>query len=293
MDNIVQLTAGITCCSNGIDPSRKAEVVSLVERLNSLGIGAVLSDCVFTKDDVFSGTGRERANALMEFYKDEKIDLILDISGGDIANEVLPYLDYEVIANSEKTFWGYSDLTTIDNAIYAKTGRSSILYQARMLTRDHGEERSGEFLRTVKGQMEHEAGRSLLDFDYEFIRGDILEGIVVGGNIRCFLKLAGTEYWPDMRGKILLLEAWHGRQAQMVTFLSQLQQMGVFEEISGILLGTFTQMEEEGCGPDIIALVKEFAGDKLPIVKSDQIGHGADARAIRIGAKIVRKRSGQ
>ena len=42
----------------------------------------------------------------------------------------------------------------------------------------------------------------------KFLQGSKMQGIVVGGNIRCLLKLAGTEYWPDMNGKILLLESF-------------------------------------------------------------------------------------
>lgn len=60
----------------------------------------------------------------MSFYRVQEIQAILDLSGGDLANELLPYLDYEVIGKSQAEFWGYSDLTTILNAIYAKTGRS-------------------------------------------------------------------------------------------------------------------------------------------------------------------------
>lgn len=275
------MIAGITCCSNGIHPSRRQEVDALVEKLNELGIDAVLSDCVYAKEDVFSGSGIERADALMNLYKDERVDFILDISGGDIANEVLPYLDYDIIKKCDKKFWGYSDLTTIDNAIYAKTGKASVLYQARMLTRTFGEERSQEFLKTVMNE-----GDDLLKFEHTFIQGDSIDGITVGGNIRCFLKLAGTPYWPNLEGKILVLEAWHGRMPQLTTFFSQLDQMGVFQKIKGVILGTFTQMEEEGYGEDVIRLVQRYVGDKMPIVKSSQIGHGADSRAIEIGAGI-------
>ena len=55
-------------------------------------------------------------------------------------NGVLPYLNYEVIADSDKTFWGYSDLTTVINAIYARTGKASVLYQIRNLIYNHGEQ---------------------------------------------------------------------------------------------------------------------------------------------------------
>lgn len=299
MANKIQLTAGITCCSNAIDPSRRDEVDTLVQKLDTIGIHAILSNCVFAKEGVFGGTGEERAKALMDFYRNDDVDLILDISGGDIANEVLPYLDFDLIAWRNKAFWGYSDLTTIDNAIYTKAGRSSVLYQARMLTRDFGEERTLEFLRTLELELQEYCEdrdpevKTLLDFDYEFVQGDMIDGIAVGGNIRCLLKLAGTPYWPDMTDKILVLEAWHGKVPQMVTFLSQLKEIGVFEQIGGIILGTFTEMEEAGCDPDIVTLVKRYAGTELPIIKSSQIGHGSDARAIEIGAHIRRVRNGQ
>lgn len=67
-----------------------------------------------------------------------------------------------------------------------------------------------------------------------------------------------------------------------MTYLSQLQCMGVFTKIAGIVLGTFTQMEVEGGSPDIVTLVQEYAGC-LPIVKTSRIGHGADSCGVVIG----------
>ena len=49
------------------------------------------------------------------------------ITGMNLSKE----LDYEVIAASKAVFWGYSDLSTVINAIYAKTGKSSVLYQVK------------------------------------------------------------------------------------------------------------------------------------------------------------------
>ena len=71
-----------------------------------------------------SGSPLEKARELMEFYEDASIKAIFDISGGDLANTILPYLDYERIASVKKQFCGYSDLTTIINAIYAKHRKS-------------------------------------------------------------------------------------------------------------------------------------------------------------------------
>ena len=113
-----------------------------------------------------------------------------------------------------------------------------------------------------------------------------MHGVVIGGNIRCFLKLAGTQYMPDLTDKNLLLESRSGKVAQMETFLCQLEQIGAFDKVAGILLGTFTQMEKEMCKPDIVTLVKRHVRDDMPIAVTKEIGHGTDSEAIRIGAEM-------
>ncbi len=271
----------LVCCSNGQNRRNEGIIKQLEIVLQQAGLTAVCSPYLYEKDSVFSGTGKERAESLMQFYQDDAIRAIFDLSGGDLANEILPYLDYEIIARSGKMFWGYSDLTTIINAVYAKTGKSSVLYQIKNLVSRDGKEQYGNWLSTVLHGED-----ALFDFRYRMVQGESMQGIVVGGNIRCLLKLAGTGYWPDMTEKVLLLESLHGTVPQMVTYLNQLAQIGVFSQIKGILLGTFTQMEDENIQPGIVELVKQYAGREIPIAKTEAIGHGTDSRAIMIGKEI-------
>lgn len=272
---------GIVCCSNGQKVTYKDKLQRLEETLKDMGLQPVFSDYIYEKEGPFSGTAKERAEALMDFYRDEEIKGIFDISGGDLANGVLPYLDYEVIAGSSKLFWGYSDLTTLINAIYHKTGRPSVLYQIRNLIYDHKEAQIPDFKNTVL-----ENGTALLRPRWKFIQQNKMQGIVVGGNIRCFLKLAGTEYMPSLDGKILFLESLSGSPAVIETYLCQLQQLGAFEKVSGILLGTFTEMEREGYTPTVETLVKIMAGENMPIAVTKEIGHGTDSKGIVIGQEI-------
>lgn len=269
---------GIVCCSNGQKKEYSEKIKHLEEILKSIGLCPVFSDYIYAKEDVFSGTAKERAQALMDFYRDDEIKGIFDISGGDIANGILPYLDYEVIADSEKIFWGYSDLTAVINAIYAKTGKASVLYQIRNLLYDHGERQIEDFRNTVINHTD-----DLFHIDCRLERGKELQGIVIGGNIRCFLKLAGTEYMPDFTDKVLLLESYSGTAAKMETYLCQLEQLGAFRKVAGILLGTFTEMQEKNCKPSIETLVRKFVGDRIPVAVTEQIGHGTDAKGIWIG----------
>ena len=276
MQRITQ-QAGIVCCSDGFAKNQQEQVHNLRDALRQMNISVIMSPYLYQG----IGTAKQKAQALMALYGNDDIHDVFDISGGDLANELLPYLDYKRIADSGKTFWGYSDLTSILNGIYSKTGNPGVLYQIRNLIGVCGQEQQEKFY-----QMLQRKGDDLFRFDYHFIQGTEMEGIVIGGNIRCLLKLAGTEYFPDCHERILLLESLSGDMSRITAYFSQLQQMGVFDRCVGILLGTFTQLEQENGIDAAPILLQRFVRRDLPIAKTQQIGHGADSKAIMIGRSM-------
>ena len=215
----------------------------------------------------------KKAKILNDMYEDQEIKMIFDVSGGDLANGIIDYLDYTIIKNNPKPFFGYSDLTCVINAIYTKTGNMSFLYQIRNI---QDPKQHTDFKETILNHQD-----DLFTFNYHFIQGDHLEGIAIGGNIRCLLKLAGTSYFPDMKDKILFIESLGGESERIYSYLVQLRMLGVFDEIAGIILGTFTMMEKKNCQPDIEDLIKRMT-DK-PIVRTYEIGHGIHSKALIIG----------
>ena len=273
------MKAGISVCSNGLMLEWKPQVEELIDSLKEIDVDCVLSSHIYANLDEFSGTDKERAEELMRLYSDAEITDIFDISGGDLANGVLKYLDYEIIAGSNKTFWGYSDLTTVINAIYAMTGKPSVLYQVKNMVWDKTGVQKKRFSDYKSGKND-----DLFDIKYSFLQGKSMEGIVVGGNIRCFTKLAGTKYWPDMKGKILLLESLGGECGQIATLFNQLDSIGVFDEVAGVLLGTFTNYEKAGLKLSVYDLLKMHISDALPVACTKGIGHGNDSKAIWIGS---------
>lgn len=271
----------IISCSNGLQESARPTLDKLLDILSSLGLNVILSSAIYVKDDgLSSGSGKERGKELMKLYKDSSIDAIFDVSGGDLANEVLEYIDFDIIKNNPKPFIGYSDLSVILNSICSQVGDTSYLYQVRHIVAN--KENLNRFINFIK-----DSNNDLFNIDYRWIQGESMEGIVIGGNIRCTLKLAGTKYMPNFKGKILLLESLGGDVAKMRTFLTQLKLMGAFKEINGIILGTFTEMEKNNYNPTIEELVKEIVNDKnMPIVKTEDIGHGNNSKCMAIGKEI-------
>ena len=273
----MQRKYGIVRCSNPQPPQAREEVSRLIEILGEKD-EEVLTGRNFYTDDPEFFFGDQRAQELMKLFQTTDMTDIFDISGGDMGNDVLDYLDYETIGKSNATFWGYSDLTTVINAIYTKTGKASHLFQIRNLVRDASGARLREF-----EKWRESADDTLFRFDYEFLRGESADGVIVGGNIRCLLKLAGTEFFPDMEGKILLLEALSGEVPQMTAQFAQLRQLGIFEKVKAVVLGTFSKMEETGATPTVEQIAMKSIPEHIPIIKTTQVGHAKTSKAVVIG----------
>ncbi|MDK0934357.1 LD-carboxypeptidase [Clostridium perfringens] len=277
---------GIISCSNGLSIKNKNIIDELKLNLKSLDIDMVEGDTLYAKEyNLFSGTGEEKARALEKLFLDKDIKMIFDISGGDLANEVLDFLDFNLIKENPKPFFGYSDLTVLLNAIYSQCDIITYNYQLRNLIGKFKEEQMQNFKASfIEGK------EDIFNLDYKWINGSYLEGIVVGGNIRCLLKLAGTKYMPDFKDKILFLESFSGNSANMVTYITQYKNLGVFNEVKGIILGEFTEMEREDLKPDIVEILKRVIGEiNIPILKTRDLGHGADAKCIPIGKYLIFK----
>lgn len=273
----------IVACSNGQPLTNKPQIELLIKNLKNLGLDTICSDYIYEINSPFNGSAEDKGKAFMSLYKNNEVKAIFDISGGDLANEVLDYLDYDYISKNPKPFFGYSDLTTVLNSIYSQSNNPVYLYQIRNLIYSDNENQKAYFVNSLFNDK-----NDLFSFSYKFIQGKKIEGTVIGGNIRCFLKLAGTKYMPDFTDKVLFLESMGGEASLIYSFLNQLKQIGAFDKIQGLILGTFSKMQESNISPTIEELmVKIVNNPNLPIAKTEEIGHGSNSKCIVIGKSIT------
>lgn len=272
----------LVVCSNGKNIEDKDRLEKLESILVEMGLVPVFTKYIY-KDKFGRGAKAQvRAEELMSFYKNKEIKAIFDISGGDIANEILDYLDYDVIKRNYKPFFGYSDLTTVLNALRSQTNEVNYLYQILNIIE------SEEIKTSVENTfMKNE--QTLFDVNWKFLQGSRIEGEVIGGNIRCFLKLVGTRYFPEVENKVLFIEGLGTSIEGLVTHLVQLKQIGVFDKILGLLIGTFTKIEKEISVEELFELVQEYIPSSLAVAKTQEVGHARNSKALKIGEKIYIK----
>jgi muramoyltetrapeptide carboxypeptidase LdcA involved in peptidoglycan recycling len=276
---------GFISCSNGLtNNDRSLEMVSSLSRKlkNDFGLETVMSDVLFLdKETQQTEAPASRAGALLSLYSNASVKAIFDLSGGDLANEILPYLDFGIIKSNPKPYFGYSDNTVIVNAIQAKTGIQNILYNPKVLVSE-AEAFQTQALCDLFDQID-------ADWTGVFKIGENSASkqsttVFAGGNLRCFLKLAGTPYWPELENKVLVLESAGGRYEAMCSGLAQLEQLGAFEKINGMLIGQFTQIELDGKMAAFLAACRNYASRYgFPLLETAFIGHDDRSKPIRIG----------
>ena len=219
-------------------------------------------------------------------FLDKDVKMIWCAKGGQNSNSVLDFLDYESIRNNPKIICGYSDITSLTNAIYQKTGL--ITYSStnfKTIATDETDYSLNEALnRFVDGSLK--LGQA--DDTEIIIKEGYAEGILIGGNLSLIYGLTCGIYAMDFQDKILFLEelGMESEPSWVSNHLYYMKQNGVFDKIKGIWLGNY----EHESGITLEKIVLDVLGEniKFPIIKCNYFGHTEKKTVIPIGtmAKI-------
>ena len=120
----------LVSCSDPVQPPPAGRLGELVSALAAAGYDPDAEAIRELGADGWRRDPRRRAGMLNRAFADPGVEAVVDVSGGDLANEVLSYLDWGTIAANPKPVVGYSDLTCVLNAIVARTGRTAVLWNA-------------------------------------------------------------------------------------------------------------------------------------------------------------------
>ena len=88
------------------------------KRLQDLGLKVSFGKHVNEIDDFLSTSIESRIEDLHDAFLDKNVKAVLTVLGGYNANQLLDYVDWDIIKNNPKILCGYSDISIFNNAIY-------------------------------------------------------------------------------------------------------------------------------------------------------------------------------
>ncbi|HUV24155.1 MAG TPA: S66 peptidase family protein [Methanomassiliicoccales archaeon] len=300
-----------------VAPSNSASLVDPrifdmgVKKLESKGFKLRFGNNIRARWGHTAGTVQQRLEDLMDMFEDPEVDAIMTVFGGFNSHQLLHYIDYEVIRENPKVFIGFSDITALSNAFLSRSGLVNFSGPAFVtfcqpdlpeFTERYFEEILMEGKRSIitasKEWAEDSWWGEPINFGkrewkenpgWEVFSSGIAEGSCVGGNISTLMLLAGTDYWPDMEGKILFLDEDDGETPQTIDrYLTQLRHMGVYDEISGMVLGRFPT-KVGFSKEDTLSMIFEEAtrGYDFPIISGVDFAHTDPMITIPLGVRCI------
>lgn len=259
-----------------------------------------------------AGSIKERAEELNNLIRDPKVKCIISTIGGMNSNSLLPYIDYEAFKKNPKIIIGYSDVTAILLAIYEQTGIST--YYGPALVASFGElspfvDSTYRYFKEITmdeikipyvfeipqywtdeyvNWETQDRGKEERENRWITIYEGVARGRVIGGNLNTMQGIWGSKYMPEIKdGDILFIEDSLKDAATIERSFSFLKVNGVFDRISGIILGKHELFDDLKTGKKPYEILLEVLGNKkLPFIADFDCCHTHPMMTLPIGCEI-------
>lgn len=222
---------------------------------------------------------QEKARQIHTAFADPGVDIILALRGGYSAMKALPFIDFDLIKKHPKIIAGFSDLSTVLNPIFERTGLVT-LHAPMLINLDTPTPFTQKsLLNALKGYPEKNLFKGARLKAYN---PGTASGILKGGNLITLTALIGTDWELDTNGAILFFEDVDEKLHEVDRYLTQWILAGKFRGVKALILGDFRGIRSQQVY-DILASQMEL---DFPVVHCPNIGHVANKITLPIGAEV-------
>ncbi len=270
------------------------EDVRVVEAtLADLGLKTRLGPHALDRRGYMAGTDHDRAHDLNQMFADPEIDAILALRGGWGCNRILSLLDYDLIRENPKILVGFSDITSLLLAIYARS--RVVTFHGPVGISTWNDFTVDHFRRVLFNGLAVEikspttGAFTPIEKRTHAITPGKATGPLAGGNLSVLAAMIGSEYLPDWRGHILFLEDTGEDIYRVDRMLTQLKLAGVLDQIAGFVFGKCTDCEAGEVNESLT--LEEVYHDHIrplgiPAFYGATIGHITDKFTLPVGGEV-------
>jgi muramoyltetrapeptide carboxypeptidase len=284
-------TIGVPAPASPYD--ERSEVDRGVRWWESKGYRVKLAEGIWDRDDYVAGDPKVRARDLEAMFADPEVDVVQVLEGGYGSSQVVPLVDFDVIAANPKPFVGYSDITALHVAIRQRTGLVTLYGSglAGVMWKETTDFTRDRLLRALTEPSPLGAIPPRPDDPYVGAIGSgKATATLVGGCLWLLKETLATPWEVEMAGKILFFEDVHSPPFYVDGTLQQLANAGKLQEVAGVVIGEMFECEDwRFPSPSTRGRSMEdvfeyhLAPLGVPVVFNLPLGHGKHLSATPLG----------
>jgi muramoyltetrapeptide carboxypeptidase len=223
-------------------------------------------------------------------FSDRAVRAIFCLRGGAGATRLLDRIDYGLIAANPKILVGYSDITALSLALFARAGL--INFSGPMITTelyDPSEYTEEHFWGMLTDPL---YARSLRNFEHHpvtCLKPGCISGRMVGGNLSVLSSLVGTPYLPSFRNALIFAEDINEPAYRIDRMLSHLFNAGLLQKCRGLMFGQFGKNPSDENRDYRFKKMFAYYADRMaegaPVMTGLSYGHIRELMTMPVGAK--------
>ena len=265
-----------------LSPSGKIEsqwVEGLKAMLESYGLVVSVAEHAFCAKGRFAGTDDDRVQDLQKAINDAQVKAIFCSRGGYGLARIIDKIDFSALKSAAKWIVGFSDVTALHNVL-SRVGVASIhgIMAKHITLRAEGLD---NLMAMLFGE---NVGYEVAS--HEMNKVGEASGQLIGGNLSVLYGLRGTLFDLDYKGKILFIEDLGERLYHIDRMMQNLRLGGVFEQISGLVVGQFTDIDEDDSfSGGVYGVIRDAVKDyNIPVCFNFPAGHVDNNQPLKMGA---------
>lgn len=269
-------------CPSGYMPLENVQIC--VQTLQKQGYVVQLGKTIGNQHNYFAGTEEERLHDLQAALNNKECKAILCARGGYGVSQLIDKLDFSIFKKHPKWIIGFSDITLLHSHINTTQKICSIHSPMAAAFNNGGYKNKyvKSLLQLIKGEQAAYTAKH-----HKCNKQGIVTAPLVGGNLSLIAHSIGTKSCYQFKNKILFLEDVGEYLYNIERMLIQLKRAGVFSQISGLIIGGFTDCKDTTLpfGKDVQSIIHSHINDlKIPISFNFPIGHQPQNFAVIVGA---------
>ncbi|CAN5629317.1 LD-carboxypeptidase [soil metagenome] len=279
----------------------RSDVLRGVEWWEAQGHRVKLAPGIYARDGWAAGSPAARAADVVAMFADDDVDVVQCLQGGYGAAQIIPHLDFDVIASNPKPFVGYSDITALHTAIRHHTGLVTFYGPGLAGVDDSERDRDQRkfvqqhLLRALTSTDALGAVPRRPDDDYlRALSPGRISGEMVGGCLWLLGQTIGTPWQIDLGGKIFFFEDVHAPAWYIDGILNQMTQAGMLKGVVGVVVGELVDCdwkENAADFPQMLSiedvLERYLEPLHVPVLYGLPLGHGKHLVTTPLGAAVT------